>query len=71
MIGTLGGVFEILFWFIMLLYGCIRENVYLFSVINSLIEIHQNHNVKSRTIYFNNSKNTPISTNRSDQSRLI
>ena len=37
-IGTLGGTFEIAFWTIMLLYGSIRNNLYLFTVVNSLSE---------------------------------
>ena len=36
-IGTLGGVHEIVLWCIMLMYGSLRKNVYLFSIINSLI----------------------------------
>ena len=35
-IGTLGGAFEIIFWIIMLFYGSIRKNLYLYSVVNSL-----------------------------------
>ena len=65
-IGTLGGVFEILFWFLMLFYGSIRENMYLFSVINSLISINKDQDEKPRTdsrdIY-----DTPVSVNRFDQ----
>ena len=65
-IGTLGGVFEILFWFLMLFYGSIRENMYLFSVINSLISINKDQDEKPRTdsrdIY-----DTPIAVNRFDQ----
>ena len=45
-IGTLGGTFEILFWLLMLLYSSTRDNVYLFSVINSLIKINQDENDK-------------------------
>ena len=40
-IGTLGGVFEILLWVLMLFYGSIRENMNLFYIINSLIQIHK------------------------------
>ena len=47
-IGTLGGVFEILYWLLILLYGSIRESMYLFSVINSLIQLNQNENIKSK-----------------------
>ena len=35
-LGTLGGIFEIVFWTIMLFYGSIRNNLYLFTVVNSL-----------------------------------
>ena len=63
-IGTLGGVFEILFWSLMLLYGSIQKNVYLFSVINSLIQIIQNPGVKSRG-YSSNGNQVPI--NRFEQ----
>ena len=37
-IGTLGGVYEIVLWCIMLIYGSLRKNVYLFSIINHLIQ---------------------------------
>ena len=37
-IGTLGGVFEIISWIVLLLYGSIRQSLYLFSVVNSLIQ---------------------------------
>ena len=40
-IGTLGGVHEILLWCIMLIYGSLRKNVYLFSIINRLIQTEQ------------------------------
>ena len=63
-IGTLGGVFEIIFWLLMLLYGSIQKNVYLFSVINSLIQITQNPGVKSRG-YNSNGNQVPI--NRFEQ----
>ena len=37
-IGTLGGAFEIISWIVLLLYGSIRQSLYLFSVVNSLIQ---------------------------------
>ena len=40
-IGTLGGVHEILLWCIMLIYGSLRKNVCLFSIINRLIQTEQ------------------------------
>ena len=41
MIGTLGGVFEILLWLLMLFYGSIRNNMYIFHAINCLIKLDQ------------------------------
>ena len=35
-IGTIGGVFETTFWFMMLTYGYIRKNVLLYYMVNSL-----------------------------------
>ena len=35
-LGTLGGVFEIIFWSIMLFYGSIRKNMLIFSIMNRL-----------------------------------
>ena len=35
-LGTLGGVFEIIFWSIMLVYGSIRKNMLIFSIMNRL-----------------------------------
>ena len=40
-IGTLGGVHDIVLWCIMLIYGSLRKNVYLFSIINCLIQSEQ------------------------------
>ena len=40
-IGTLGGVHEIVLWCVMLIYGSLRKNVYLFSIINRLIQTEQ------------------------------
>ena len=40
-IGTLGGVHDIVLWCIMLIYGSLRKNVYLFSIINCLIQTEQ------------------------------
>ena len=40
-IGTLGGVHEIVLWCIMLFYGSLRKHVYLFSIINRLIQTEQ------------------------------
>ena len=40
-IGTLGGVHEIVLWCIMLIYGSFRKNMYLFSIINRLIQTEQ------------------------------
>ena len=48
-LGTFGGVFEILFWLLMFLYGSFRESAYLFSVINCLIEINRNDETESKT----------------------
>ena len=61
-VGTLGGIFEILLWSLMLIYGSIRKNMYLFSVINRLIRITQNEDFKpinddSKSI------NIPVPTN--------
>ena len=69
-IGTLGGVFEILFWVLMLLYGSLRENMYLFSVINTLTEINQDENAIPKTDN-NNPKEVPMSENRFDQIEQI
>ena len=65
-IGTLGGVFEILFWVLMLLYGSIRENMYLFSVINTLTQFNQNGEEKSEADNTKN-KDTPIIVDRHDR----
>ena len=40
-IGTLGGVHEMVLWCVMLIYGSLRKNVYLFSIINRLIQTEQ------------------------------
>ena len=40
-IGTLGGVHDIVLWCILFLYGSLRKNVYLFSIINRLIQTEQ------------------------------
>ena len=40
-IGTLGGVHEIVLWCIILIYGSIRKNLCLFSIINRLIQTEQ------------------------------
>ena len=69
-IGTLGGVFEILFWVLMLLYGSLRENMYLFSVINTLTEINQDEDAIPKTDN-NNPKEVPMSENRFDQIEQI
>ena len=66
-IGTLGGVFEILFWALMLFYASIRENMYLFSVINTLIQINRNedkHQNPQPGIDDANSNNAPTSRNK-------
>ena len=46
-IGTLGGTFEIVLWIIMLFYGSIRSNLYMFSTINSLSQSDTNQNNES------------------------
>ena len=46
-IGTLGGVHEIVLWCIMLIYGSLRKNVYLFSIINHLIQTEQFQDINS------------------------
>ena len=40
-IGTLGGVHDIVLWCVMFIYGSLRKNVYLFSIINCLIRTEQ------------------------------
>ena len=62
-IGTLGGVFEILFWILMLFFGSIRENMYLFSVINTLTQISQDENTQPRSDN-NNNKDAPMFSGR-------
>ena len=46
-IGTLGGAFEIILWIIILLYGSIRKNLYLFYTINSLVQSRHPQNNES------------------------
>ena len=65
-IGTLGGVFEILLWVLMLFYGSIRENMYLFSVISTLAQFNQNGEEKSVAENTKN-KDTPIIVDRHDR----
>ena len=48
-IGTLGGAFEIVSWIILLLYGSIRKNLYLFSTVNSLVQCKNNQNHEYKT----------------------
>ena len=57
-IGTLGGVFEILFWILMLFYGSLSEKMYLLSVINTLTQ----DEAANPKIYNSNEKVTPMST---------
>ena len=47
-IGTLGGAFEIISWIVLLLYGSIRQNLYLFSVANSLTQNYHDQQYESR-----------------------
>ena len=61
-LGTFGGVFEILFWSLMFLFGSFRESVYLFSVINCLIEINRNEEARPKTEIRN--KENMISKNK-------
>ena len=65
-IGTLGGVFEILYWILMLFFGSIRENMYLFSVINTLTQISQDEDTQSRTDN-NNNKDAPMVSGKLSQ----
>ena len=65
-IGTLGGVFEILLWVLMLFYGSIRENMYLFSVINTLTQFNQNEDEKSEPDNTKN-KDTPVLVDSNDR----
>ena len=38
-IGTIGGIFEIMFWLAMLIYGCIRKNMAIYYIVNRIISI--------------------------------
>ena len=65
-IGTLGGVFEILYWFMMLFYSSLRENMYSFSVINSLNQTNQDEVIKP-TADDSKNRDAPTSSNKFDQ----
>ena len=65
-IGTLGGVFEILYWFMMLFYSSLRENMYSFSVINSLNQTNQDE-VTTPTADDSKNRDAPASSNKFDQ----
>ena len=47
-IGTLGGAFGIISWIVLLLYSSLRNNLYYFSAINSLINNSKNKNDELR-----------------------
>ena len=47
----------------MLIYGSLRKNVYLFSVINTLINLNQGQDTRPRTEDSKNNE-TAVSTNR-------
>ena len=38
-VGTIGGIFEIMFWLTMLIYGCIRKNMAIYYIVNRIISI--------------------------------
>ena len=71
-IGTLGGVHEITLWCIILIYGSVRKNMYLFSIINSLIQSEQfqdiHHEIDEQRDINLNIRSHPIETSR--QSRV-
>ena len=66
-IGTLGGVFEILVWVLMIFYSSLREKMYLFFVINTIIQANKDEDAKSEADNLNN--HAPITINNPDHAQ--